>query len=159
MTTLPPSQGDTEAAGKRSPKSTQPRTSFQAAGLRLRVLWNCYGVKGTKKVTMRRLPARGPLLGSASGGGIGASDEESINNKGAKMSSATVTTASSLFDKRRYIAEPGYNRWLVPPCALAIHLCIGMAYGFSVFWLPLHRAVGHTKPLECPASLGFFGTI
>src|SRR5215475_2347505 len=102
MTTLPPSQGDTEAAGRRSPKSTEPRTSFQAAGLRLRVLWDCYGVKGTKKVTMRRLPARGPLLGSRAGG-IGASDEESTNNKGAKMSSATVTTASSLFDKRRYI--------------------------------------------------------
>ena len=34
---------------------------------------------------------------------------------------------------------PGFNRWLVPPAALAIHLCIGMAYGFSVFWLPLSQ--------------------
>ena len=39
------------------------------------------------------------------------------------------------------IAKAGFNRWLVPPAALAIHLCIGMAYGFSVFWLPLGRAV------------------
>jgi MFS family permease len=75
------------------------------------------------------------------------------------MSAANVTTASGLFDKRRYIAEPGFNRWLVPPCALAIHLCIGMAYGFSVFWLPLHRAVGITKSIDCPKDLGFFATI
>ena len=47
-----------------------------------------------------------------------------------------------LLDKERIIAPPGYNRWLVPPAALAIHLCIGMAYGFSVFWLPLGRALG-----------------
>jgi hypothetical protein len=34
--------------------------------------------------------------------------------------------------------------------ALAIHLCIGMAYGFSVFWLPLGRALGITQPVACP---------
>ena len=45
-------------------------------------------------------------------------------------------------DKEQTIAPAGYKRWLVPPCALAIHLCIGMAYGFSVFWLPLSRALG-----------------
>jgi len=33
------------------------------------------------------------------------------------------------------IAGPHYDRWLVPPAALAVHLSIGMAYGFSVFWL------------------------
>ncbi len=43
----------------------------------------------------------------------------------------------------------------MPPAALAIHLCIGMAYGFSVFWLPLSRAVGITQPLACPADMGF----
>ena len=32
----------------------------------------------------------------------------------------------------------------MPPAALAIHLSIGMAYGFSVFWLPLSRAIGIT---------------
>ena len=46
--------------------------------------------------------------------------------------------------KDRIIAPPGFNRWLVPPAALAIHLSIGMAYGFSVFWLPLSRAIGIT---------------
>jgi MFS family permease len=58
--------------------------------------------------------------------------------------------AIGLLDRRRIIAEPGFNRWLVPPAALAIHLCIGMAYGFSVFWLPLSRALGHDHSIECP---------
>jgi MFS family permease len=58
-----------------------------------------------------------------------------------------------LLDKHRTIAGPGYNRWLVPPAALCIHLCIGMAYGFSVFWLPLTRAVGITAPVACPAGM------
>ncbi len=52
---------------------------------------------------------------------------------------------SGLLDKQRTIARPGFNRWLVPPAALAIHLSIGMAYGFSVFWLPLSRAIGITQ--------------
>ena len=45
-----------------------------------------------------------------------------------------------ILDRERIIATAGFNRWLVPPAALCIHLCIGMAYGFSVFWLPLSRA-------------------
>ncbi|ABE37858.1 OFA family MFS transporter [Rhodopseudomonas pseudopalustris] len=54
-----------------------------------------------------------------------------------------------LLDRERIIAAAGYNRWLVPPAALCIHLCIGMAYGFSVFWLPLSRAVGLSAPQVC----------
>ncbi|MBV8791335.1 MAG: MFS transporter, partial [Pseudolabrys sp.] len=46
-----------------------------------------------------------------------------------------------LLDRERIVAQAGFNRWLVPPAALCIHLCIGMAYGFSVFWLPLSRTV------------------
>ena len=49
---------------------------------------------------------------------------------------------TGLLAKERTIAGPGFNRWLVPPAALAIHLCIGMAYGFSVFLSPLSRALG-----------------
>ena len=60
-----------------------------------------------------------------------------------------------LLDKRRSIASPGFNRWLVPPAALCVHLCIGMAYGFSVFWLPLTRAIGITKPVACPQPPGW----
>jgi MFS family permease len=59
-------------------------------------------------------------------------------------------------DKEQTIAPAGFNRWLVPPCALAIHLCIGMAYGFSVFWLPLSRALGVKQPLACLEGTGFF---
>ena len=57
-----------------------------------------------------------------------------------------------MFDlsKERIVAGEGFNRWLVPPAALCIHLCIGMAYGFSVFWLPLTKALGITKSIECP---------
>ncbi|MCF3639418.1 OFA family MFS transporter [Rhizobium sp. TRM95111] len=70
------------------------------------------------------------------------------------MSASTETygvgvAGVGLLDRERIIARPGFNRWLVPPAALAIHLCIGMAYGFSVFWLPLSRAVGVTAPVAC----------
>ncbi len=55
---------------------------------------------------------------------------------------------SGLLDKQRTIAGAQFNRWLVPPAALAIHLCIGMAYGFSVFWLPMTKLVGQSST-EC----------
>ncbi|MBU3620391.1 OFA family MFS transporter [Polynucleobacter sp. CS-Odin-A6] len=68
-----------------------------------------------------------------------------------------------LLDKERTIAGPGFNRWLVPPAALAIHLCIGMAYGFSVFWLPLSKSLGVsqglTEAIKCPPDVGFFGQL
>ena len=63
-----------------------------------------------------------------------------------------MPAAQGLLAKERTIAGPGFNRWLIPPAALAIHLCIGMAYGFSVFWLPLSRAVGIDAPVACPAD-------
>ena len=63
---------------------------------------------------------------------------------------------AGLLSKERTIAGAGYNRWLVPPAALAIHLCIGMAYGFSVFWLPLSKAIGIKSAVACPAGTGFF---
>ncbi|MDT4328885.1 L-lactate MFS transporter [Methylomonas sp. MED-D] len=48
----------------------------------------------------------------------------------------------SFFAKQTIVAQPGFNRWLVPPAALSVHLCIGQAYAFSVFNEPLSRAVG-----------------
>ena len=48
----------------------------------------------------------------------------------------------SFLDRDHSIAPPGFNRWRVPPAALAIHLCIGQAYAFSVFSLPLSKAIG-----------------
>jgi MFS family permease len=62
---------------------------------------------------------------------------------------ATSPPSPGLLDRERIVARPGFNRWLVPPAALAIHLCIGMAYGFSVFWLPLSRALGVAQPVVC----------
>ena len=47
-------------------------------------------------------------------------------------------------NRDRTIAPAGFNRWRVPPAALAIHLCIGQAYAFSVFSLPLSKAIGIT---------------
>ena len=66
------------------------------------------------------------------------------------------TTTLGLLAKERTIAGPGFNRWLVPPAALAIHLSIGMAYGFSVFWLPLSKAIGIKESIACGPEVGFF---
>jgi MFS family permease len=65
----------------------------------------------------------------------------------------------SFLSKERIIAQPGFNRWLVPPAALAIHLCIGMAYGFSVFWLPLSKALGIKDAIKCGPDVGFWAQL
>jgi MFS family permease len=71
--------------------------------------------------------------------------------------SDATPSAGGLLSKERTIAGAGYNRWLIPPAALAIHLCIGMAYGFSVFWLPLSRALATAGTgAACPKDMGFF---
>ncbi|HYV20555.1 MAG TPA: OFA family MFS transporter [Verrucomicrobiae bacterium] len=49
-------------------------------------------------------------------------------------------------DRDAIVAGPGFNRWLVPPAALAVHLSIGQAYAYSVFKLPLTRLLGVTAP-------------
>jgi MFS family permease len=36
-------------------------------------------------------------------------------------------------DRQHTVAPPGFNRWLIPPAALAVHLCIGQAYATSVY--------------------------
>ncbi|AKJ68133.1 MFS transporter [Pandoraea thiooxydans] len=53
--------------------------------------------------------------------------------------------APSFFSKEATIAGPGFNRWMVPPAALAVHLCIGQAYAFSVFNGPLTKVIGITQ--------------
>lgn len=52
---------------------------------------------------------------------------------------------SGFFSKERITASHHYNRWLIPPAALAVHLCIGQAYAFSVFNEPLTRILGVTE--------------
>jgi MFS family permease len=67
---------------------------------------------------------------------------------------------SGFFSKEHITANANFNRWLVPPAALAVHLSIGMAYGFSVFWKPLGNALVDDagKPLAaCAAGATTFG--
>ncbi|HTW69478.1 MAG TPA: OFA family MFS transporter [Acetobacteraceae bacterium] len=72
------------------------------------------------------------------------------------MSATTMSARGSggLLSRERIVAGPRFNRWLSPPAALAIHLSIGMAYGFSVFWLPMSRLVTNANPAAC-AGMGF----
>jgi MFS family permease len=51
----------------------------------------------------------------------------------------------SFLDRERTVAPAGFSRWLVPPAAIAVQMCIGEVYGFSVFNIPLTRAIGITK--------------
>lgn len=48
-------------------------------------------------------------------------------------------------DREASIAKPGFNRWLVPPAALAVHLAIGQIYAYSVFNAPLTKLIGITE--------------
>ena len=64
-------------------------------------------------------------------------------------------STAGFFERARTVAKPGFNRWLVPPAALAIHLSIGMAYALSVFWKPLAGAVPGGDSAACK-SIGFF---
>ncbi len=58
-------------------------------------------------------------------------------------------TPSSL-ERQSTVAPPGFNRLLVPPAALAVHLSIGQVYAFSTFNLPLTRVIGitHSAPAD-----------
>ena len=60
-----------------------------------------------------------------------------------------------ILGKDRIIADKAFNRWMVPPAALFIHLSIGMIYGFSIFWDALTKLVG----VECDASVTFMERI
>jgi MFS family permease len=51
----------------------------------------------------------------------------------------------SFLDRDHTIAKPGFSRWMVPPAALCVHLCIGQAYAFSVFNLPMTKLLGVTQ--------------
>ena len=61
---------------------------------------------------------------------------------------------SRLFAKARIVAGPGFTRWLVPPASVAIHLCIGSVYAWSIFNPPLERVRGVMAPSAEDWSLG-----
>jgi len=51
----------------------------------------------------------------------------------------------SFLDRDHTVAKPGFSRWMVPPAALCVHLCIGQAYALSVFNLPMTKLIGITQ--------------
>jgi MFS family permease len=51
-----------------------------------------------------------------------------------------------LLSKERIIAPAGFNRWLVPPASIAIHLCIGSVYAWSIYNPALTRVFGVVTP-------------
>jgi len=71
----------------------------------------------------------------------------------------TGTTRQSFFSKEASIAQPGFSRWMVPPAALAVHLCIGQAYAFSVFNAPLSKVIGITQSAPDDWALTTLGWI
>ena len=66
---------------------------------------------------------------------------------------------AAFLDRSHSIAGPGFSRWLVPPAALCIHLCIGQAYAFSVFNKPMSQAIGITAPAPGDWSIAALGWI
>jgi len=48
--------------------------------------------------------------------------------------------------KESIVAPPGFNRWRVPPASIAIHLCIGSVYAWSIFNPALMRELGVVAP-------------
>src|SRR5271169_7016394 len=65
----------------------------------------------------------------------------------------------SFLAKERIVAPPGYSRWLIPPAALCVHLCIGQAYAFSVFNLPMTRLIGISQSVPGDWKLTELGWI
>ncbi len=61
------------------------------------------------------------------------------------MTEAQHNSGSAPIFREATIAKPGFSRWMVPPAALAVHLCIGQAYAFSVFNGPLTKVIGITQ--------------
>ncbi len=75
-----------------------------------------------------------------------------VQNQGSRgeFAMASLTQADSggilsWLDREHTVAKPGFSRWLVPPAALCVHLCIGQAYAFSVFNLPMTKLIGITE--------------
>ena len=68
-------------------------------------------------------------------------------------------TLLPFLDREHTIARPGYSRWMVPPAALCVHLCIGQAYAFSVFNLPMTRLLGVSQSTAADWKLTELGWI
>lgn len=75
--------------------------------------------------------------------GLGNGGSDSLNPRIPRHSTSAL---SSYLSPEAVVAPAGFSRWLVPPAAMAVHLCIGEVYGFSVFNEPLTRIIGITAP-------------
>jgi MFS family permease len=75
------------------------------------------------------------------------------------INQGAVHGPTGFFSKQATIARPGFTRWMVPPAALAVHLCIGQAYAFSVFNAPLTKIIGITRSAPDDWSLTTLGWI
>ncbi|RVV97555.1 MFS transporter [Mesobaculum littorinae] len=69
------------------------------------------------------------------------------------MSNAAPGGAFGFLRKDHIVAKPGFNRWKVPPASIAIHLCIGSVYAWSVFNPALTRQFGIVAPAADDWSL------
>src|SRR5580698_11126734 len=72
---------------------------------------------------------------------------------------STTIVFADLFSRQRIVAGPGFSRWMVPPAALCVHLCIGQVYAFSVFNLPMTRLLGITQSTQDDWKLTDLGWI
>jgi len=70
-----------------------------------------------------------------------------------------MSSTSSFFNAEHTVAGPQYTRWLMPPAALCVHLCIGQAYAFSVFNLPMTKLLGITRSVPGDWKLTDLGWI
>ena len=66
---------------------------------------------------------------------------------------------ADFLDRGHSVAGRGFNRWLVPPAALCIHLAIGQAYAFSVFNKPMSQLIGGAAPAPGDWSIPALGWI
>lgn len=60
---------------------------------------------------------------------------------------------AGLLDRENIVAGPSFNRWLVPPASVAIHLCIGSVYAWSIYNPALIRIRGVVVPAAGDWSL------
>jgi MFS family permease len=76
---------------------------------------------------------------------LGITTSDALHSRVHRRSAPSRITVSHFLSREATVAGPGFNRWLVPPAAIAVHMCIGEVYGFNVFNEPLTRLVGLTK--------------
>ncbi len=76
-----------------------------------------------------------------------------------KVTLVPPVARSGFLSRERAVARSGFDRWFVPPVAIAVHLCIGQAYAFSVFYGPLSRLIGGTKPAPADWTTSTLGWV